>query len=128
MFLVEYLTIGQNLHYRVRSLNLETGRVDAAPVVDRREDEVLMRGQPVTRASSPDGRWAYTLYARPRQGPFVHVLDTARGAAYCVDVPLRLRQLEQMALRLRVQGGAVEVRNRRITLAAEDTETLALRR
>ena len=128
MFLVEYLTIGQKPHYRVRSLNLETGRVDAAPVVDRREDEVLMRGQPVTRASSPDGRWAYTLYARPRQGPFVHVLDTARGAAYCVDVPLRLRQLEQMALRLRVQGGAVEVRNRRITLAAVDTETLALRR
>ena len=24
----------------------------------------LMRGQPATRATSPDGRWAYTLYAR----------------------------------------------------------------
>ena len=128
MFLIEYLSAGQNPHYRVRSFDVETGRVDPDPVVDRREDEVLMRGQPVTRASSRDGRWAYTLYARPSQGPFVHALDTDRGAAYCVDLPLRLRQLEQMALRLRIHAGVLEVRSRRATLASVDTETLELRR
>jgi hypothetical protein len=128
MFLIEYLAAGQNPHYLVRALDLETGRIDPEPVVDRREDEVLMRGRPVTRASSRDGRWAYTLYARPTHGPFVHALDTARSAAYCVDVPLRLRQLEQMTLRLRVRGNALEVRNGRSTLAAVDTVTLALRR
>lgn len=127
MFLIEYLAAGQNPHYRVRSLDIGTGRVDPDPVVDRREEEVLMRGQPVTRAVSPDGRWAYTLYARPAQGPFVHALDTAQRRAYCIDLPLHLRQLEQMALRLRMHGGALDVRSRRATVATVDAETLALR-
>ena len=128
VFLIEYLAAGQNPHYRVRSADLRTGRLDAEAIVDRREDEVLMRGQPVTRASSRDGRWAYTLYARPKYGPFVHALDTARGEAYCVDLPLRLRQLEQMALRLRMhRDGALEIRSRHARLALVDTETLELR-
>lgn len=128
VFLIEYLAAGQNPHYRVRSADLRTGRLDAEAIVDRREDEVLMRGQPVTRASSRDGRWAYTLYARPKHGPFVHALDTARGEAYCVDLPLRLRQLEQMALRLRMgRDGALEIRSRHARLALVDTETLELR-
>ncbi len=128
IFLIEYLAAGQNPHYRVRSVDLRTGRLDAAAIVDRREDEVLMRGQPVTRVSSADGRWAYTLYARPKHGPFVHALDTDRGEAYCVDLPLRLRQLEQMALRLRVRGdGGLEVRSRHAPVALVDTKTLELR-
>lgn len=128
MFLIEYLAAGQNPHYRVRSLDVRTGRLDPEAVVDRREDEVLMRGQPVTRVASTDGRWAYTLYARPKHGPFVHALDTVRGEAYCVDLPARLRQLEQMALRLRMRGdGALEVRTRRARIALVDTKTLELR-
>jgi hypothetical protein len=128
MFLIEYLAAGQNPHYRVRSLAVGTGRLDPEAVVDRREDEVLMRGQPVTRVASRDGRWAYTLYARPKQGPFVHALDTVRGEAYCVDLPARLRQLEQMALRLRLRGdGALEVRTRHARIALVDTKTLELR-
>jgi hypothetical protein len=128
IFLIEYLAAGQNPHYRVRWADLRTGQLDAEAIVDRREDEVLMRGQPVTRATSRDGRWAYTLYARPKHGPFVHALDTARGEAYCVDLPLRLRQLEQMALRLRMRrDGALEIRSRHARLALVDTETLELR-
>jgi hypothetical protein len=112
----------------VRSADLQTGQLDAEAIVDRREDEVLMRGQPVTRATGPDGRWVYTLYARPKHGPFVHALDTARGEAYCVDLPLRLRQLEQMALRLRIRrDGALEIRSRHARLALVDTRTLRLR-
>lgn len=128
MFLIEYLAAGQNPRYRVRSLDMHTGRLDPDAVVDRREGEVLMRGQPVTRVTSQDGGWAYTLYARPKHGPFVHALDTVRGEAYCVDLPVRLRQLEQMALRLRMRGdGALEVRNRRERIALVDTGTLELR-
>jgi hypothetical protein len=125
MFLIEYLAAGRNPHYRVRSVDLRTGRLDPEAIVDRREDEVLMRGQPVTRVASLDGRWAYTLYARPKHGPFVHALDTARGEAYCVDLPLRLRQLEQMALRLRMRGdGALEIRSRHARIAVVDTKEL----
>jgi hypothetical protein len=96
-------------------------------IVDRREDEVLMRGQPVTRRSSADGRWAYTLYARPSAEPFVHALDTVEGEAYCIDLPLELRQVEQMALRLRLGKDKLEVHRGRTTLAVVDTDELAIR-
>jgi hypothetical protein len=126
MFLIEYLAAGQNPHYRVRSLDVETGRLDGDPVVDRREDEVLMRGEPVTRVSSPDGRWAYTLYARPKDAPFVHALDTAQRRAYCIDLPLRLGQLEQMQLRLRFadSGRQLVVRRAGRREALVDTRSL----
>jgi hypothetical protein len=127
LYLVEYISAGQSPHYRVRSLTTATGRLDPEPIVDRREAEVAMRGQPVTRRTSRDGRWAYTLYARGRE-PFVHALDTMEGEAYCIDLPLRLRQLEQMGLRLRLGArGGLEVRRGRVTLAVVDTERLVLR-
>ena len=59
-----------------------------------------MRGEPGTRATSADGRWAYTLYARQKHAPFVHALDTARRQAYCIDLPLDVGRAEQMTLRL----------------------------
>jgi len=128
VYLIEYLAEGSSPRYRVRSLDTSTGRVDPEAIVDRREDEVLMRGQPVTRKASADGRWAYTLYAREKDEPFVHALDTVEGEAYCVDLPLRLRQLEQMALRLRLgRDGELEVRSRRTTVAVVDTEKLEVR-
>jgi hypothetical protein len=127
LYLVEYLSAGHSPHYRVRSLTTSTGRLDPEPIVDRREAEVAMRGQPVTRRTSGDGRWAYTLYARGRE-PFVHALDTVKGEAYCIDLPLQLRQLEQMGLRLRLGAGSrLEVRRGRVILAVVDTESLELR-
>jgi hypothetical protein len=129
IYLIEYLAAGSSPRYRVRSLDTSTGRVDPEAIVDRREDEVLMRGQPVTRRISRDGRWAYTLYARDKGEPFVHALDTVEREAYCIDLPLRLRQLEQMALRLRLgRDGELQVRNRRTTVAVVDTEKLEARR
>ncbi len=123
VYLIEYLAAGSSPRYRVRSLNTSTGRVDPEAIVDRREDEVLMRGQPVTRKMSLDGRWAYTLYARQKHQPFVHALDTVEREAYCIDLPLRLAQLEQMALRLRVgRDGELQVRNGRATVAHVDME------
>lgn len=129
LYLVEYLSAGQSPHYRVRLWDNATGRLAPRAIVDRREDEALMRGQPVTRKSSSDGRWAYTLYARQGKPPFVHALDTAGREAYCIDLPLRLGQLEQMALRLRLGRDAeLEVRNGRSTLVVVDPETLEARK
>jgi hypothetical protein len=128
IYLIEYLSAAQSPRYRVRSLDAKTGDVDPEAIVDRREDEVLMRGQPVTRRTSLDGRWAYTLYARRKDAPFVHALDTVEGEAYCIDLPLRLGQLEQMALRLKLRrDGELEVRNRRSALAVVDTDKLEAR-
>jgi hypothetical protein len=129
IFLIEYLSAGQTPSYRVRLFDAETGRLDPEPIVDRREEEVLMRGQPVTRKVSVDGRWAYTLYARQKPEPFVHALDTVEGKAYCIDLPLQLGQLEQMALRLKVRrDGALEIHRGQSVLAVVDMEKLEVRR
>jgi hypothetical protein len=130
IYLVEYLSAGQSPHYRVRSPDTETGRLDPDPIVDRREDDVLMRGQPVTRRLSTDGRWAYTLYARGGRAPFVHALDTVKREAYCVDLPLsQLGQIEQMALRLGGgRAGELRIQNGKTVLAVVDTKTLEARR
>jgi hypothetical protein len=45
-----------------------------------------MRGYPLTRATSPDGRWAYTLYDGGGDHPFIHALDTVEGRTVCIDV------------------------------------------
>ena len=47
-----------------------------------------MAGFPQTRATSPDGRWAYTLYepAERDHPAFIHALDTKRGTAVCIDL------------------------------------------
>jgi hypothetical protein len=46
-----------------------------------------MRGNPLTRTTSPGGRWAYTLYDGAGGTPFVHALDTSRRTAHCIDLP-----------------------------------------
>ena len=89
-----------------------------------------MGGIPVARASSPDGRWAYTLYARRGGRPFVHALDTAKREAFCIDLPLRLGYNRQTALRLELSAArALSVRlfNGR-QLATVDTSTWEVRR
>jgi hypothetical protein len=75
------------LSYEVRSYDLARRRLDARPVIDPREADEKMQGVPMTRATSADGRWAYTLYMRPDGAPFIHALDTAGRTAACIDVP-----------------------------------------
>ncbi len=125
LYLIEYLSVRPTPHYRVRLFDVARGKLDPRPVVDRREAEVEMRGQPVTRKASGDGRWAYTLYARSGQPPFVHALDTVNVKAYCIDLPLKLQQLEQMSLRLAIdRHGTLRVGNGTRTVAIVDTEEL----
>ena len=67
-------------NYAVRAYDLRTRRLLPRPVVDPHEADEPMRGIPVTRVPSTDGRWAYTLYDNGRHS-FVHALDTARRTA-----------------------------------------------
>jgi hypothetical protein len=71
--------------YQVRAYDLRARHLLAKPIVDPREPDEEMYGVPVTRASSPDGRWAYTLYDSPEH-PFVHALDTSGRTAACIDL------------------------------------------
>ena len=127
LYLVQHVRAGANPLYRVRSYDVETGILRGA-IVDRLENEEEMGGEPVTRAASPDGRWAYTLYARASAEPFVHALDTARREAFCIDLPLRLGQAKQRGLRLRLRPDAeLTVRKGATTVAVIDTRSFDVR-
>jgi hypothetical protein len=128
-YLLHYAT-GDPTRYEVRRLDLGTGRLTRAPVVDPREPDEAMGGLPVTRAASPDGRWAYTLYDRPGGEPFVHALDTVAGSARCIDLPALEGRADLPALELRTAfGGAVlAVRSGSGTVLEIDTATWQPRR
>lgn len=129
LYLVEYERFDQSPTYRVRAYDVAAGRLFARPIVDREIGERLMRGWSVTRQTTSDGRWAYTLYARAKKEPFVHALDTVRRRAYCIDLPLELKRAEQMALRLALRGDrSLEVRQGRESVAAIDTKTFVVQR
>ena len=53
-------------------------------IADKTQKGWVMQGFPVARATTADGRWAYTMYWNPSGYPFVHALDTVRGVAHCV--------------------------------------------
>jgi MYXO-CTERM domain-containing protein len=111
MYLIEYDP--QNLtQYAVRAYNMRARNLVPDPVVDPNEPEP-MTGVPVTRTSSMDGRWAYTLYDS-QEHPFVHALDTARRTAVCIDLDDLPRawgsSLELHGPRLDVVGPAGRIR------------------
>ncbi|MGH3017442.1 MAG: hypothetical protein ACRDLU_03600 [Gaiellaceae bacterium] len=124
LYLTEHLRAGDRPLYRVRTYDARSGRLRGA-IVDRLEGEEEMGGQPVARASSAGGRWAYTLYARRGDEPFVHALDTVKREAFCIDLPLRLGYGRQWGLRLELgsQGESLSVRNGRSEVAAVDTRS-----
>jgi hypothetical protein len=104
MYLVEYDPRNYG-EYDVRAYDLQARRLFARTVVDPREPDEQMYGVPVTRASSPDGRWAYTLYDS-QEHPFVHALDTSGRTAVCIDLD-ELRTVWGSSLELR--GARLEV-------------------
>jgi hypothetical protein len=131
-----YRRHGRLTHYEVRALDTASGRLLPGPIVDPEEPDERMQGSPVSRVNSPDGRWAYTLYAGPEE-TFLHALDTVAGRAVCVDLPqleeLSLREPFQLRLRLSGNGSAVLVHSRDTkdapdgTLLAIDTESFDVR-
>lgn len=91
LYLIEYTQgaySGDLSHYVVRAYDLHTNRLLPGRIADRTQKSWVMHGSPVTRTTSTDGRWVYTLYTNPAGYPFVHALDTVRGIAHCVGVPL----------------------------------------
>ena len=94
-------------HYDVRALDLVSGRLLPGRIVDPEEPEERMEGSPIARLQSPDGRWAYTLYAA--KTPFLHALDTVRGRAVCVDLPRLAGQREPFQLTMALRGGGERI-------------------
>ncbi|MBM3676934.1 MAG: hypothetical protein FJW96_03485 [Actinobacteria bacterium] len=83
--MIEQLKAGDGL-YRVRGVNLATGRLWARPIADKSRLAEPMSGVPVARVGSRDGTWVFTLYRGGKHGPFVHALNVAGGLAACLDL------------------------------------------
>jgi hypothetical protein len=129
LYLIQYTSAQDYNRYRVRAYDVASQQLLPDAIVDKREPDEQMTGGPVTRLTTTDGRWAYTLYARQGKAPFVHALDTVERKAYCIDLPLRFTQQQQVGLRLRFHGeGRIDVRNRRTTVAVVDMEKLEARK
>jgi hypothetical protein len=122
LYLVEHLNAGETPGYRVRAYDVERSRLLSRPVVDRNIGARLMAGQPVTRTTGPEGRWAYTLYRKPGDFPFVHALDTARVTALCIALPWREQQDGLWSVRMKVSpdGRRLGLRQRATRLASID--------
>jgi len=90
LYLIEYTQAGSGdlSHYIVRAYDLRTNRLLPGRIADRTQKSWVMEGYPVTRTRSTDGRWVYTLYTNPAGYPFIHALDTVRGVAHCVGLPM----------------------------------------
>lgn len=104
-FLVNYIAPDDPTRYRVRALDPASGRLLPRPVVDPHERGDAMRGYPLSRATSPDGRWHYTLYDGAGKQPFVHALDTRERRAKCIDLPAFPGDIDQFRLHLGVSRG-----------------------
>lgn len=128
LYLIRYTSADDPLRYEVRVLELATGRLARRPIVDPREPDETMAGRPLTRTTSTDGRWAYTLYDGPAH-PFVHALDTAGRSARCIDLDWLYGRKDLARMRLAILGkGVLEVRSGRRTAAVIDRRTFAVRR
>ncbi len=111
LYLIQYLSARDPTRYAVRAYDVRGGKLLREPIVDPRDRE-QMHGQPLSRATSPDGRWAYTLYDGGSKEPFLHALDTARGTARCIDLDALAGSKYLWQLRLAVSGRTLVIRDR----------------
>lgn len=125
LYFVEYVSAQDFTRYRVRAYDLRAGRLLAQPVIDKREGESAMQGAPISRVTSQDRSWAYTLYGGPEK-TFIHALDTMHAGAVCVDLPWKAQPRRLYEFRIRRAGdGRLVVRGPRgRTLAVVSRDNL----
>ena len=89
LYLIQHVSQTDLTRYVVRAYDLERDGLLPGRIADRTQRGWVMQGYPIARATSADGRWAYTLYRNDGGYPFVHALDTVLGKAHCVGLPWR---------------------------------------
>jgi hypothetical protein len=121
LFLIHYANRYASTNYRVQRYDVSAGTLGPA-IVDPQEPDENMGGYPYSRALSPDGRWAYTLYDGPDE-QFIHALDTQRGEAVCIDLDKAVPQKElwRTSLKMSPDGGTVSLIERGTVIATLNT-------
>lgn len=110
MYLIEYTDPRDPGAYQVRSFDLATRKLEPDPLLDSEEDPDEMRGLPMTRATSLDGGWEYTLYDGGGAHPFIHALDVVEGTTVCIDLDmLKPKETFGASLESTADGSAIEL-------------------
>src|SRR3954453_4051910 len=65
LYLVQRVDARDYSRYVVRAYDLVHRRLLDGRIADRTQKVGVMQDQPVSRGTSPDGRWVYTLYSNP---------------------------------------------------------------
>jgi hypothetical protein len=130
LYLIHYLSPNDPTRYLVQALDVRRGRLSAKPIIDPNEPGDKMRGNPLSRTMSADGRWAYTLYDGAGATPFVHALDTVSRSAHCIDLNGIPAGTNLWRLRLGVDrdGKHLVVRDSATSLLTVDLRTLRVAR
>ena len=87
LYLIQRVDANNYSRYIVRAYSLSTHTLLPGRIADRTQKGWVMQGDALTRTSSLDGRWVYTLYMNQGGTPFIHALDTVKGAAHCIGIP-----------------------------------------
>jgi hypothetical protein len=112
LYLVEATSRRDVTRFRLRAYDVEAGRLRARAIVDPDAPVDALRGAPVARALSTDGRWAYTLYEGPEsRHPFILALDTVRGRAKRIDVDDLVADLPFPSVMRARRDGTLRVRD-----------------
>jgi hypothetical protein len=94
-------------------------------VIVAKGESGAMRGYPVSRATSKQAAWVYTLYNRGSGKPFIHALNTNQRFAVCIDLPWEPDSSNIWLTRLVLtpDGGRLVVRSGGAAVATVDTKT-----
>jgi hypothetical protein len=123
LYLVQYADARDPFDYRVRAYDVSEGEFRPGRIVDPSEPDEQMSGQPVARRTSPDGRWAYTLYGGGEE-TFIHALDTHGETAVCVDLDeISPKDLYQLGLNIDPASGTITVLDQGQDVAIVDPQT-----
>ena len=131
LYVVEHLDSNTGGSYQVRAVDVSTGVMRDAVIVDKTRQGETMAGAPVAQARLPSGL-VLTLYRGP-QHPFIHALNSSESWAVCIDLPAggaddAAAGLD-WGLTASANGSAVFAANASIGLAVEvDPVGLAVRR
>jgi hypothetical protein len=105
LYLIQYVSRSAVSRYLVRAYDLAHGRLLPQAIADRTQRGWAMVGSPMTRTTSADGRFVYTLYQNPGGYPFVHALDAVRRVAHCIGLPWLGDQNSIGSMRLKLGDG-----------------------
>jgi protein MpaA len=101
IYLSHHLLHGQDSDdFELVAVEAATGQLSPEPVPGAGRAAAPLSGLPITRTTSSDGRFAYTLYFGAHRRVFLLALDTVSGRARQLALPM-LRRRSPFLLRLR---------------------------